>query len=959
MGAADGFVFSNVKLVDHGDDALRFNVVILGDGYRASELTKFHADVDAFVNTLRATAPFNDLWCALNIYRVDVVSTDSGADDPSSCGDKSSGSGATPATFFDSTFCGDGKARRLLTCDSTLAKTTAKSVVAQPSMTMVIVNSSAYGGSGGTVATFSTDSQSAQIGIHEMGHTAFKLADEYEYLLGCDSGETDHNTFIDPEPFQPNITKNTNRNTIKWSGLLTSNADALPTTSNGNCAKCDPQSNPKAALYVGAYEGAGTFHCGCFRPSFDCKMRKLVDGFCAVCQQVIRDTLTPHLPDATPILQTPSIAFTNVPEGVGGVGVTTFRAIVFELDSCMAASRHLRIAAGPSGGFGTPLGTSADLVTVGGGAIAVARVWLSYTSTTAGATSSGSVTVHCDETGQDWVIQITANTVARPKSVIALVLDHSYSMTEDAGDGNNKVSKLRQAANIFVNAMLPGDGVSVTRFDDTSEILMQVTDVGPVTVGAGRLAAIGHFGSEIDPDGDTSIGAGVVNGKATLDTAQAAAAPRYDNTAILVLTDGVENTAPMLIDVRSSINANTFAVGLGKPENISVAALSALTQAHNGYLLVTGAITPDQAARLNKYFLQILAGATNADIILDPHGLLIPGAEDRIPFWVSEADIGIDAYLLSPAPYLADFELETPDGSRITPASVGIGNVQFVPGALASYYRLSLPALPADATGTHSGRWYVVLKSGRRLKVAANAAPLPYDVVVHCRSNLNFRATIVQSGFEVGATAQLTATLSEYNVPVDSRALVWAEIVRPDGTTFTLGLPQTDPGRFEGAFVCSTSGLYTARVRARGTTFYGSDFEREQMLTAAAYPGGGNPDGTNGPRGSTEGGKPGSTGTRPGGGTDPGQPGGTGRPTKPCGCGDAFWCDLVECLLNRDVLSPRFIDDIRKRGFNVDALLRCLEKHCREARAQKTSASRPLTPDAVRRIAEAVVRELG
>jgi hypothetical protein len=60
--------------------------------------------------------------------------------------------------------------------------------------------------------------------------------------------------------------------------------------------------------------------------------------------------------------------------------------------------------------------------------VAQARIWLSYTSTTAGSSSNGSVTVHCDETGQDFVINIVANTVARPKSAVAMVLAHSGSM---------------------------------------------------------------------------------------------------------------------------------------------------------------------------------------------------------------------------------------------------------------------------------------------------------------------------------------------------------------------------------------------------------------------------------------------------------------------------------------------------------------------------------------------------
>ena len=74
----------------------------------------------------------------------------------------------------------------------------------------------------------------------------------------------------------------------------------------------------------------------------------------------------------------------------------------------------------------------------------------------------------------------------------------------------------------------------------------------------------------------------------------------------------------------------------------------------------------------------------------------------------------------------------------------------------------------------------------------------------------------------------LTATLMEYGVPVDHRAGVWADITRPDGSQFTLTLPETDPGRFERGFVASLTGLYSMRVRAIGSTFRGTPFEREQ-----------------------------------------------------------------------------------------------------------------------------------
>ena len=964
MSSADGFIFSSIKLLDHGDNSQRFNIVFMSDGFQAGDLPKFHTAVDNVVNGLKATPPFNDLWCAINVHRIDVVSTDSGVDDPATCGDGATGSGTMRNSYFDGSFCGGGQVRRGISCDTNLAYNTAATAlgVSVVQVPIVLVNSTEYGGQasgpfGRRVGCFSLSSELVDVCIHEMGHVGFQLADEYEYLKGCGSGESGHDSFMGGEPSEPNVTKNTNSSTIKWAALLTDTA-ALPTTNNPDCSKCDPQGNPKAASYVGAYEGADTMHCGVFRPSFDCKMRNKSTAFCAVCQQAIRAVLTPFLPDADPILLTPSITFSNIPEGVGGVGVTTFRAIVFELDACMAASRHLHITSGPTGGFTTPLGTTAELVTVGGGAVAQARLWIGYTSTTAGATATGSVTVHCDETGQDYPVSITANTVARPKTAVALVLDHSFSMHEDAGDGTSKTDKLREAANIFLSAMQTGDGVSVTRFDDTSQILMGVTDVGPPTIGAGRIAASGHLGTEIDPAGDTSIGAGVVNGKATLDTAQASGTPHYDNLSMVVLTDGVENTPPMLIDVRSSLTSNTFAIGLGKPENISVAALSALTQAHNGYLLVTGAITPDQAARLSKYFLQILAGATNADIILDPHGQLTVGAEHRIPFWVSEADIGLDVFLLSPTPYLVDFQLETPDGSRITPASVGVGNIAFVPGGRSTYYRLALPALPLAAAGSHGGRWYAVLRLGKgRYTYAAGAASsVNYDLTVHCHSNLNFGARGVQTGYEVGASTTLSATLKEYDVPVSGRANVWAEVTRPDGFALTLAMPQVEAGRFEASFLCGISGLYTCRVRAQGTTLYGSAFQREQALTAAVYPGGGNQDGTGGPR------DDGSGDSHPGGRPGDGNPGGDGRhpggrnpAAGPCDCTDPFWCQLIRCLMSGAVFSPHLLAVMKERGFNLEALLRCLSAHCQKSgQAQGTG----LSPEAVKRIADAIANEL-
>ena len=84
----------------------------------------------------------------------------------------------------------------------------------------------------------------------------------------------------------------------------------------------------------------------------------------------------------------------------------------------------------------------------------------------------------------------------------------------------------------------------------------------------------------------------------------------------------------------------------------------------------------------------------------------------------------------------------------------------------------------------------------------------------------------------------LYASLKEYDVPLEGRATVWAEIIRPDGSDTSIPLNEVEPGRFEGTLVTTLSGLYSLRIRAAGLTTRGGSFSREQTHTAAVYPGG-------------------------------------------------------------------------------------------------------------------------
>jgi hypothetical protein len=289
MGAADGRVIGTTRIVDHGDDSERWNLVIVSEGYREDELPQFAMDAQSFVDGFAAAPPFDRLMSAINVHRVDVASTDSGADNPAACG----GDGATPATFFDASFC-NNNLQRLLVVDNLAVFNVVNAEVPGWQMILVIVNSMIYGGSGGQVAVFSLAEGANEIALHEMGHTAFGLADEYESFAGC-GRETDHDHHPAGDLAYPNVTVERDRAKIKWRDLIDAGTP-VPTTSNPDCSQCDPQASPVAAGMVGAFEGAHYFHCGAYRPAFDCRMRALGQPFCLVCQQRILETISPFLP---------------------------------------------------------------------------------------------------------------------------------------------------------------------------------------------------------------------------------------------------------------------------------------------------------------------------------------------------------------------------------------------------------------------------------------------------------------------------------------------------------------------------------------------------------------------------------------------------------------------------------------------------------------------------------------
>ncbi len=606
-------------------------------------------------------------------------------------------------------------------------------------------------------------------------------------------------------------------------------------------------------------------------------------------------------------LDTPVLTFNDVPEGE-----TTVRAAIFSVNSCRALTFEITsgptVTSGPAGTvFGAPLGAIATLGVAANLATRYAHLWISYTGTNDGDTAAGTVTIRCVETGNTWTIPITANTINRPNAAVLVVLDKSNSMNFASGFGAPLLTRndvLRYSALPFCEVIHEDDAIGIVSFDQDAYDVMPVTAAGPPGFGTGRNTAKGHImGHTPNPAGWTSIGDGVERAHLRL-----APVTGYDTKAILVFTDGHENRPAFLADV-ADIDDRVYAIGLGTAEEIQPAALTTLTNGTGGYVLLTGALDADRQFQLSKYFLQILAGVRNSDIVVDPEARILPGQKHRIPFHLNEADITSDVILLTPAPAAVRFALESPAGDLLTPATApSITGAGFFTGSNVAFYRLTLP-LPLGAAGAGPGMWTAVLSVDEKYFKRSLAAyveypewlrdiathGLRYAVTVHAYSSLRLRVSLAQSSYEPGATLTLSAVLTEHSIPLESGAAVVAELTRPDNTSTTLNLAGVDKGIYEATLSASLSGIYRFRVRARGASLRGFPFTREQEVTGAVWKGGDNPppSGKDDPRGQRE-----------------------------------RLCRLLACLLDRKNFSAQLEKRLAELGLNLAGLRRCIKEFC-------------------------------
>jgi hypothetical protein len=248
-------VFPVSDVLVNGDNSKRIIFAYMGDGYQDSELTKFANDVQNITTDLFQTTPFKEYAAFFNSYRIEVPSNESGADHPGNATDVTE-----PAheiknvdTYFGSTFDFAG-IHRLLVPSNGPAFSVLANNVPDYDQGFVLCNSPFYGGSGGALATSSTNGSASEISIHEIGHSFANLKDEY--WAGDQFASEGFNMTAESDP-----------NLVKWKlwvGL--NNTGVFAYGSSGNPANW-------------------------YRPHQNCKMRFLGVPFCPVCTERIIDKI--------------------------------------------------------------------------------------------------------------------------------------------------------------------------------------------------------------------------------------------------------------------------------------------------------------------------------------------------------------------------------------------------------------------------------------------------------------------------------------------------------------------------------------------------------------------------------------------------------------------------------------------------------------------------------------------
>ena len=281
---------------------------------------------------------------------------------------------------------------------------------------------------------------------------------------------------------------------------------------------------------------------------------------------------------------------------------------------------------------------------------------------------------------------------------VMLVIDRSGSMSLAGASGRTKIDEARDAASLFVQLIRAGTGnkVGLVSFSSDTTVDLALVDVTPVNkdVLVGPAPFVGGKVGALVPGGATTIGGGLQAAGGQL---PAAVIPR----SILLLTDGLQNTPPLIADagVQAAISGiGLDVIGYGTAASLDGNLLSALASAHGGRY-----VRADSSLQLEKFFAQAFGNIFEAGLLVDPEFVMAANqyAAAPVPFNVCEEEaitvvVGWDN--LDTALVVG---ITTPSGSTIV---AGAPLTQSESGRTWCFLRV-----PLSYNGERDGLWHVTV----------------------------------------------------------------------------------------------------------------------------------------------------------------------------------------------------------------------------------------------------------
>ena len=285
---------SMTQLVSAGPPGTKRNLVVVGDGFAAGDQDAYNQDVQNLViNGLFQQDLFYEDQQAFNVYRVNLISTDSGVSQR-----VYDANGNIVSTTLKNTALGyiyNGSWSHCWLEDGTNTETLLQNAlntwVPDYNFVLVLLNETGWGGCGGGGRLVVTLAGDWSVIAHESGHGMGGLADEY-----CVQG-----AWPGGEPGQVDATTNTDRSTLKWGNFVNPSTPVptgvSPAGTMGSCSGYNQGTKPAwwdDNQDVGLFEGGSTYSTGVYRPVISCRMNSNHPSYCPVCYTQMRRVLDPY-----------------------------------------------------------------------------------------------------------------------------------------------------------------------------------------------------------------------------------------------------------------------------------------------------------------------------------------------------------------------------------------------------------------------------------------------------------------------------------------------------------------------------------------------------------------------------------------------------------------------------------------------------------------------------------------